>query len=451
MSKYADFFDALGNKSPSTINGYRCAILKYMQSVYSSETVTRDNVSDYVDTYFTTDRDYFQDFKKSIKDLPDGTAPLGALQYFNQIFNFHNLSDVVFSQKERDRLKNQLPAGGKGSVVAEETVLDHDTLRSLLKHLDTLSKAAILCMATGGMRIGELLRVKCSDIDLKSTPARIYIRAMVKNSNGGYDHTKTKKGRYTFVTPETVDALREWIKVRGAYLESASKKGQNFKTKKATVSIEDDRLFPCSDTTINEALSDAVRKTTGENAKCPITGRSLIHAHGLRKFFVSQLSFSTSLDFADFLAGHVNAITKTYCQLGPEQLGARYLTGMHVLYIEVPAEIRDVVTIKAQMEQTISTDKEQREKDRVEAQKIRNQTTDATNKLTLYMAENAELKLRLEAMKEENDQKIAALQSDVAGLVEFMRKALDGEDIIQAHGKLASDAIVKQPRGKRGE
>src|SRR5208337_4654998 len=146
----------------------------------------------------------------------------------------------------------------------------------------------------------------------------------------------------------------------------------------------------------------------------------------------------------DFLAGHVNTITKTYCQLGPEQLGARYLTGMHRLYIEVPEEIRDVVTIKAQMEQTISVDKEQRERDREEAQKIRNQTTDATNKLTLYMAENNELKLRMEAMQEENDKNIAALQEDVADLVALVTKALDGEDVQLAHGKMSADRILKQ-------
>jgi integrase len=355
---------------------------------------------------------------------------------------------VTFTPKERNQLKNQLPAAGKGSVVAQETVIDHELLRSLLKHLDTMSKAAVLCMATGGMRIGELLRVKCTDVDLKSNPARIKIHAMVKTGDE-FSQTKTKKGRYTFVTPETVDALREWIKVRGAYLENASKKGHNFKSKKATVSIHDDRLFPCSDQTINEAITDAVTKVNGTNEVCPITGRSLIHSHGLRKFFVSQLSFATSLDFADFLAGHINTITETYCKLGPEQLGERYKDGMHRLYIEVPEEIRDVVTMAAKIEQDNKIDREEREKDREEAQKIRNQTTDATNKLTLYMAENAELKLRMEQMEEENNKKIAALQENVADLVALVTKALDGEDVQLAHGKMSAARILKQKPGKR--
>jgi integrase len=448
MNKYDQFFDALGKKSKSTTSGYRTAILKFMHFVFADKTVNGENVSEYVEKYFGKTRDYFIDFKKFIQAFPEGTPPLSALQTFNQIRNFFALSDVPFTPKQINLLKNQLPAGGKGDVVSEETCLTHDIIRSLLKHLDTMDKAAILCLATSGMRIGELLRVKCSDVNLETTPAQIYIRAMSKNVKGGFDETKTKKGRYTFITPETVDAVREWIKVRESYLEYASKQGKNFKTKRVDVSISDNRLFPCSDTTVTDALAEAVFKVTGENAKCPITKRSLIHAHGFRKFFVSQISDSTgSLDFANLLAGHVTALTKTYEQKGPEQNGKKYLAGMHALYIEVPEEIRDIVTIKAQVEKEIELDKEERAKDKEEAQKIRNQTTDATNKLTLYMAENRELQLTMNAMKKENDKRITALQADVTALMAFVKKSLDAKNIgevAQAHGKIVFESIKNQ-------
>lgn len=451
MTKYDEFFDTLGNKAKSTISGYKSAILSFMQFVFDADVVNKENIVEYTEKYFSTEQDHFTNVKKFIQTDLKNNAPLGALQVFNQIMVFFETLDLGFTVKQRKQLKNQLPDGGKGDVVTEETVLDHKMIAAILKHLGTMEKSAVLCMATGGMRIGELLRIRCVDVDLTTTPARLYIRARIKNGKE-VTTTKTKKGRYTFVTPETVDALREWIKVRGAYLESASKKGKNFKTKTAAVSIDDNRLFPCSDQTISEALAEAVFKVTGENAKCENTGRNLIHNHGFRKFFVSQLSFATSLDFADYLAGHVNTITKTYNKHGPEQLGEKYLTGMHKLYIEVPEEIRDRVTSQAKHEAKINAKMEKVDKELETVSEIRNQTTDATNKLTLYMAENAELKLRMEQMEEENNKKIAALQEDVAGLVEFMRKAIDAEskdDVIQAHGKMGADRILKQKPGLR--
>ncbi len=52
---------------------------------------------------------------------------------------------------------------------------------------------AILVAIASGMRIGEIVQLKISDIDFESRPTKIRIRA---------DTTKTKQSRETFLTNE---------------------------------------------------------------------------------------------------------------------------------------------------------------------------------------------------------------------------------------------------------
>jgi integrase len=339
MTKLTAFFDALGNKAASTVSGYRTAISQFMKFVYPE--MKKEDLEVTVEKYFSENRNYHNDFKKFIQGTLTEKPPLSALQTFNQIFNFFALSDVVFSQKERNLLMNQLPTGG---VETQESELNHDDIKNILQHCDTMTKSIVLCCATGGLRIGEALNLRCEDIDLKSIPAVISIRQKAR-INGKTKKTKTGEQRYSFISSEAVAAVREWVKVRGEYLHAASKRGQNFKTKKAQVSAEDDRLFPVSDQTVNEAFRDAVVKVYGKNEVDPTTGRSTHHLHQLRKFFISQCSLPPlNLDIANFFAGHVTPLTKTYQQLGKKQMSDYYLKAETKLLIETPAEIRETAT-----------------------------------------------------------------------------------------------------------
>jgi integrase len=127
-------------------------------------------------------------------------------------------------------------------------------------------RAIVLCLATGGMRINELLSIRCSDIDLKPIPTKIELRAIIDNKKV----IKTGKNRFTFISSEATSAVREWIKVRPAYLESSSKMGKNFKTKNMpAVDLKDQRLFPISDRSVGDALKVAVDAALeGGNKKC---------------------------------------------------------------------------------------------------------------------------------------------------------------------------------------
>lgn len=346
-SKLSTFFDDLGNKSASTVSGYRTAIWQFMKFVYSLPDNDKDRVEERVDQYFREDRNFHADFKKFIqKNLVD-KPPLSARQTFNQVKKFLELCDVTFTAKELTLLKNQLPSGG---VETQEYDLDTEAIRSILLHCDIKTKAVILCLASGGMRIGELLEVRCSDLDLDSIPAIMQIRAKNKRLTFDVDgneqvtttRTKTRRGRYTFISSEAVAAVREWIKVRPSYLRAVQNKANHLNNVKAAKNLEDQRLFPISDNTVNQAFTDAVISTFGENEHDPNTNRSVRHVHQLRKFFISQLSLATSESVADFFAGHKSALSDNYRRYTTKQMAEYYLRGEHLLFIEAPVELREM-------------------------------------------------------------------------------------------------------------
>jgi Phage integrase family. len=211
-------------------------------------------------------------------------------------------------------------------------------------------RAVILCLASGGMRIGELLEVRCSDLDLDSIPAIMQIRAKNKRQTFDVDgneqvtttRTKTRRGRYTFISSEAVAAVREWIKVRPSYLKAVQNKANHLNNVKSAKNLEDERLFPISDHTVNQAFTDAVIAAFGKNEVDPNTNRSVRHIHQLRKFYISQISLMTSESVADFFAGHKSALSDNYRRYTTKQMAEYYLRGEHLLFIEAPVELREM-------------------------------------------------------------------------------------------------------------
>jgi integrase len=405
MTKLESFWDALGNKEESTKSGYRSAILKFISFIYPD--ATKDTCEEYVEKYFSSDRNYFNDFKKFIQTNLADSPTLSALQKFNQVKNFFSLCDVNFTPKEVKLLKNQLPNGGIGDPETQEIDLDPETIRAILQHCDVKMKAIILCLASGGMRIGELLNVRCADLDLNSIPAVIQIRA--KHASGKKNKTSTQ--RYTFISSEAVSAIREWNKIRPAYLLEATKMGKNFRTKELTVNPDDERLFPISDNSVNNAFKSAVIAVFGKNEVDPTTKRSVRHIHQFRKFFESQVETVTSRSIAEFLTGHKDGLSAHYRRYTTKQMAEYYIKSEHMLYIEAPKELREA---------TSSTKKEI-----AEMQKNAQKTTST---LVNLLAREAELK---DTIKKQQEQ-IALLNEKYAGIEEvakLMRRFLKRVDL----------------------
>lgn len=402
MTKLESFWDALGNKSESTKSGYRTAILQFMTFLFSNA-VNKDNLDKYVDQYFSAEKDYFDDFKKFIQTTLTSKPTLSALQTFNQVKNFFSLCDVVFSPKQVKLLKAQLPNNGKGGVANVATVeedLDRETIRNILQHCDVKMKSILLCLASGGFRIDELLNVRCADVDLNTIPAKFTIRK-----------SKTGSGRYTFISSEAVTAVREWVKIRPAYLQDASKLGKNFKTKKLNVSADDERLFPISDNTVRDDFKAAITGVYGSNQIDPVTRRSVRHFHSFRKFFITQLGDVTSEPFADFLAGHKTPLSDAYRRYTTQQAAAKYLKGEHMLYVMADEKLLETAT---------TTKKEIAD--------IQNDNRKTTNTLVATLAREAELNKSVrdqEKVIRSQQEAIEAMQAQLGALTTQFQSWID--------------------------
>ena len=100
ISKLSTFFQDIGNKSSSTITGYKTAIWHFMRFIYSQTDSEKGNVEELVDRYFSEERNYHTDFKKFIQKELAEKPPLSARQVYNQVKKFLELCDVSFTAKE---------------------------------------------------------------------------------------------------------------------------------------------------------------------------------------------------------------------------------------------------------------------------------------------------------------------------------------------------------------
>lgn len=337
------FFDLLGNKSQSTKNGYTTAIWSFFKFKLNLTDAQKADLDQYATAYFEGNPDVVKDFRRFMQtETFQKKAPLGAKQVFLQLTMFFALTGHEIAKKDIKALENQLPRGGKAS---EEAYLDKEMLNQMLQHCDVRKKAIIEVLASSGMRIGELVSIRCEDVHLPTEQVPVTWLYLRKTKNG--------RNRHTHISTEATAAVREWIKIRPSYLQSNSERGlalMSKKQKEAGLSknaktTEDDRLFPMSENTVRELVAELVTKVSGENAKCGVTGRSLLHPHSFRKYFETQLTDAKMVSgVVKALAGQVTELEKIYVNMTPAQTAKHYITAEHALWIEGTPEQREAAT-----------------------------------------------------------------------------------------------------------
>lgn len=326
MGRLTEFLANYNNQS--TRVGYRSGVFAFIKFIYGINDIDKNRLEELVDQYFDDKRDYKTDLMKFAVGLQK-RPPLSARQVFNQVNEFLSMNDVVITPKDIKRARNKLPKGG---VATQEKDMDLETIRSILAHSDIKGKALWLTAASCGGRIGELLTVTLKDIDFDSKPVKINIRG--KNTKTGYQ-------RYTFISTEATQAVREWLKVRAKYLETSLEKGMRLNGRTTVKSSDDNRLFPFSDNIANQMFEQAV-KSAGLFERDETTNRMTLHIHMFRKFFLSQLSLKAPKEIAEALAGHAGYLTGAYRRYTSAQLAEQYLNAEYLVTIQVPTEIKEI-------------------------------------------------------------------------------------------------------------
>jgi len=346
MVTIKDFISEL--RTAATKSTYRAGILAFLDWKYGRQRAERKASLEEMQVYevlaarYLSDKsDYAEDLRRyaaSMQKIPPKTAAIrmtGIKEYL--LFN-----DIEFSEKSIRQIKSRMPKGGARTIERE---LDHQVLQTILSHSDVKGRALILVLASSGMRIGEVLQLRFTDMDLDAVPAEVTIRQEI---------TKTRQKRITFLSREAVAALQEWFKVRTKYLESAQNRNAGFIARGigSAKSLKDNRVFPFAGH-VAQAMWRTALENAGLSSFDESTGRRQLHYHQLRKFFRSQMALTCPVDIVEALMGHEGYLASAYRRYTTEQMAGYYAKSEGMVTLQIsPKDITRVESeIKKEMQE----------------------------------------------------------------------------------------------------
>jgi|APSaa5957512535_1039671.scaffolds.fasta_scaffold12836_2 integrase len=203
-------------------------------------------------------------------------------------------------------------------VRTREIPLTKEMLLRVLHNSNSKLQTAILVALSSGLRIGELVQLKLSDIDFESNPTKISVRG---------NATKTRQSRETYITPEATNALKDYLSRYFGWTENNSRlidpyifgptTGKGRKSKLPGFNVESAKL----------SLQKSLRTHVGSIPDLDVdneNGYKAIHFHAFRKFFRTIVGNAVGRDYAEALMGH-GFYMDTYYQLPEDKKKLMYL------------------------------------------------------------------------------------------------------------------------------
>jgi len=325
--------------SERTIKTYRTAIHNFLKIVYGE-----GELEQLVEKYVSEQRDNKIDLQKFLASL-NGRPPITVRVYLSAVKVFLIENGIELPQREWRHLTRRIDGTMARTM---DKVPSREELRRILAHMPINGKALYLTLVSSGMRIGEALQIELSDIDLEKNPAKITIRG---------EFTKSGDPRIAFISGEAKEHIKEWLKVREDYIESACKRQMSQVHDK---SVEDNRVFPFHFSTARDILVRVLRKC-GLDEKDKSTNILKIHPHSLRKFFRTQMATVVPVDIVEALMGHKGYLTKVYRRYTEEQLAKFYEQGETTVTVfgsveealEVKKDVRELEAVVHDQRKTI--------------------------------------------------------------------------------------------------
>lgn len=304
------------SKSENSVKSYRIAVnhfLKFVSQRYQCD----DN--DLLDLVKDGKLDVYRLLNEFVVYLSkDGKRPTtikGTAAAVKGYLRYHGIK--IYSEDCKHLVK--MP---KMSRQREEPLTKEMIVR-LLRVLPIKLQAAVLFACASGVRIGELVQLRISDIDFDSRPARIMIRAGT---------TKTKESRETYLTEEATKTLKDYLSSKFKWKEGEKnenilnqaifgrtslnrslKPGEQLRTNPVLVAIN----------VLTESLRWHSRNIQDLN-RLNENGRKVIHFHAFRKFFRTTVGDVVGRDYAEAVMGH-HFYLDTYYNLPQEKRREMYL------------------------------------------------------------------------------------------------------------------------------
>lgn len=289
-----EFLGSYSNKK--TRSNYHLAIERYIQTIFilaenESEEQEQNTLCElYIQELTNGNRNYYLDLKTYGQKLTKAYSPTTANLYLRCVCLWLEECGFSLTKRERQRLTAQLPPPKPKKCELE---LKRKTFRIIYDSLPQRMGTLLLVLLASGMRLGEALRLKKTDVNWEEERTEISIPAEI---------TKTKTARTTYLTEEASNALLEYLRSR---------------------TDNDERLFPFSADITQYHLRATVKRL---GLSRTVNGKTYtIHWHMTRKWFITRFSLAASKDVAEHIAGHEGYLSSSYRRYTKKQILKEYI------------------------------------------------------------------------------------------------------------------------------
>ena len=204
-------------------------------------------------------------------------------------------------------------------IKTREIPVTQEMILRVLHNSSPKLQTSILVCASSGLRIGELVQLKLSDIDFECDPTKLSIRA---------ETAKGSMSRETFITSEATSVLQDYLKRYFSWKENEPNLHlQNTMIFGRISAVKTGSVPKFSLASAKQILQNSLRNQIENIPELNIrneNGLRAIHFHALRKFFRTTVGNVCGRDYAEALMGH-GFYMDTYYQLPEDKKKQMYL------------------------------------------------------------------------------------------------------------------------------
>jgi integrase len=291
LERVKQFLSSKGRKSPQTKTIYSIALSHFQTflnkseySNYNVESILVPILKGKINVYTLLDKfvGYLENTKTKLSYQSCATYIAGVKSYLEYY-------DVDVSSN-KFRKKVTLPPKVKRS----KEPIDAEDIRAILLACTSVRlKALLLVLVSSGMRVGESLSLRNSDVNFDQSPTTIHIRA---------ENSKTKQERDVYISNEASRELKKFIDSRYGVKDEYREYPNHFIFTKRNLKREtlDTRMLYVRLHDQFIKLLDKVEKNQRKDGRT----RRNISFHSFRTFVKSVISIHTTQDYSEWFLGH---------------------------------------------------------------------------------------------------------------------------------------------------
>jgi len=300
---FQEYLTGIEQRSPGTAQTWKKVLLKWAKNIgYDSPDAVVADIKSKADVTTRAIEILNKSVSFYCRQGPDGQRKLRSKtinNYFHAIKGFFEYEDIELPETKLKKITRAMPRVCKESYDRAPTP---EEVRKIVGHAGAKAKAAILMLASSGLRIGELKQLKVDHIDVNNKPTKIIVEAV---------HTKTRQPRITFITEEATNALKDYL-------------GERFNDSDSLIFLLPDGR-PTTEQALRKQIGRAIDKA-GLKKKKTGSFTNEIHVHCFRKFFKTRLTNAEMPDvITETLMGHLNQNDRSYDRTTEEELAEAYL------------------------------------------------------------------------------------------------------------------------------